>query len=152
MRIELPTLAATEALAARLAAIVRPGDAILLDGALGAGKTAFARAFLRARPGGESIAEAPSPTFTLVQTYDLAPPVWHFDLYRLAHADEVWELGFEEALAEAISLIEWPERLGSLLPQNRLDITLSLDPSSVGARLLSVKGAGDWTDRMKALA
>lgn len=143
--------AATASFAARVAGRARVRDVIALHGGLGAGKTTFARAFLRARPGGGAIAEAPSPTFTLVQTYDLAPPVWHFDLYRLAHADEVWELGFEDALAEAISLIEWPERIGSLLPENRLDITLALDPASHQARLLQLRGAGDWADRAQGL-
>src|SRR3546814_8746907 len=110
-----------------LARIARAGDAILLRGDLGAGKTTFARAFIRARAamGGDSVDDVPSPTFTLVQTYRMpAGDVWHFDLYRLARPEDVYELGVEEALAEGIVLIEWPDRKGSLLPAARLDIVL----------------------------
>src|SRR5512147_2050849 len=114
---DLPDLAATEALARRLAAVARTGDVIALHGDLGAGKTTFARAFIQARAGAAGEAEVPSPTFTLVQIYDLpSGAIWHFDLYRLTAAGQVWELGFEEALATAITLIEWPERLAALLP------------------------------------
>jgi tRNA threonylcarbamoyladenosine biosynthesis protein TsaE len=121
--LDLPDEAATEALARRLAAVIRSGDVVALWGGLGAGKTAFARAFIRAA--GDPAEEVPSPTFTLVQTYALAAgPCWHFDLYRLRSPDEAWELGIEDAFAEGIVLIEWPERLGSLLPAERLDIHL----------------------------
>jgi tRNA threonylcarbamoyladenosine biosynthesis protein TsaE len=105
--LDLPDEAATESLARRLAGVARPGDVIALWGGLGAGKTAFARAFVRAA--GDPAEEVPSPTFTLVQTYALAAgPCWHFDLYRLQAPDEVWELGIEEAFAGGIVLIEWP--------------------------------------------
>lgn len=118
------------AVAAELAARSLPGDVIALHGDLGAGKTTFARAFIRARPGGEKAGDVPSPTFTLVQTYDLPDAtVWHFDLYRLDSPHEVWELGLEEALAGGISLIEWPERMGSLLPRRRTDVHLSFSDS-----------------------
>ncbi|HEY2541330.1 MAG TPA: tRNA (adenosine(37)-N6)-threonylcarbamoyltransferase complex ATPase subunit type 1 TsaE, partial [Stellaceae bacterium] len=90
--VNLSNEAATAALAARLAAIARPGDVIALRGELGAGKTAFARAFIRARNSADE--EVPSPTFTLVQNYEAAGgAIWHFDLYRLTAADEIWELG-----------------------------------------------------------
>jgi tRNA threonylcarbamoyladenosine biosynthesis protein TsaE len=113
-------------IAAGLAARSVPGDVIALYGDLGAGKTTFARAFIRSRPGGEAVGDVPSPTFTLVQTYDLpGGTVWHFDLYRLESPDEVWELGLEEALAGGISLIEWPERMGALLPHRRTEVHLS---------------------------
>src|SRR5882762_7586612 len=102
--IDLPDETATAALGARIAAIARPGDVIALAGDLGAGKTTFARAFIRARGGS---GEVPSPTFTLVQIYELPDgPVWHFDLYRLRHPDEAWELGIEDAFRDGISLIE----------------------------------------------
>src|SRR4030095_10715416 len=95
----LPDEAPTRRRASRVAALARAGDVIGLAGGLGAGKTTFARAFIRARPGGESAGEVPSPTFTLVQVYELpGAPVWHFDLYRLTRAEEAWELGLEEAL------------------------------------------------------
>src|SRR5882757_8531307 len=83
----LKSLAATGALAAWVAGCARVTDVIALSGGLGAGKTEFARAFIHARPGGEIFGEVPSPTFTLVQVYDLAPPIWHFDLYRLTRAE-----------------------------------------------------------------
>src|SRR4029077_12412323 len=120
--VDLPDDAATAAFAARISALAEIGDVIALKGDLGAGKTTFARAFIRARGGTE---EVPSPTFTLVQIYVLGPAaIWHFDLYRLKSSDEAWELGIEDAFSEGISLIEWPERLGPLLPQHRLEITL----------------------------
>ena len=105
---------AMHALAANIAGIARKGDLILLNGDLGAGKTVFSRAFIRAYAGNNDI-DVPSPTFTLVQVYEESPvPVYHFDLYRLAEADEVYEIGWEEALSEGICLIEWPSRLGYL--------------------------------------
>lgn len=147
---DLPDVAATDALARQLAALSRAGDVIALHGDLGAGKTTFARAFIAAR--GDGAVEVPSPTFTLVQVYDLpAGAVWHFDLYRLKTPEEVWELGFEEALASAILLIEWPERLGSLLPDERLDLTLAAGrgPAARTARL-SASGAS-WAARLASL-
>ena len=122
--LDLPDLAATEALAARLAPLLRPGDAVLLDGPLGAGKSAFARALLRAATGDAAL-EVPSPTFTLVQSYDLpAGPAHHFDLYRLSGPAGLTELGWDEA-REGIVLVEWPERLGQLAPPDALRIHLT---------------------------
>src|SRR4051812_47522145 len=95
-RASLRDLAATEALAGWVAARVAAGDVIALWGGLGAGKTAFPRPFIPARRGGDGVPEVPTPPFPLVQPSDLAPPVWHFDLYRLTRADEVWELGLED--------------------------------------------------------
>jgi tRNA threonylcarbamoyladenosine biosynthesis protein TsaE len=149
--IALPDLAATERLAQALAARAGVGDIVALWGGLGAGKTTFARAFIHARPGGAGVTEVPSPTFTLVQVYDLAgAPIWHFDLYRLANAEDAWELGIEEAFTEAISLIEWPDRLGALLPAQRLDLHLSAaaNPDARQARLV---GHGDWSTRLESL-
>lgn len=149
---DLPDLARTEALAAALAERAEVPDVIALTGGLGAGKTAFARGFIRARPGGEGINEVPSPTFTLVQVYELpGAPVWHFDLYRLTKPEDAWELGIEEAMTEAISLIEWPERLGSLLPKERLDIELSPGPGS-DSRRARIIGHGSWAARLESLA
>ena len=148
---DLPDEAATAALARALAACCRLGDVIALKGELGAGKTSFARAFINALPrpeGAEGEGEVPSPTFTLVQTYDRRPaPVWHFDLYRIEHRDEVMELGLEEALAGAISLIEWPERLGPALPEPHLEVALSYAPA--GGRHASLCGTGDWPRRLR---
>jgi tRNA threonylcarbamoyladenosine biosynthesis protein TsaE len=147
--IDLPDEAATAALAARLAAVVRPGDVIALQGELGAGKTSFARAFIRALGGS---GEVPSPTFTLVQVYELGrATVWHFDGYRLRDPEEAWELGIEEAFSEGISLVEWPERFGALLPARRLNIALSAG-AAASARRAVVDAPGDWAERLAGLA
>ncbi len=147
--ISLPDEAATVALATQIAAIAEAGDVIALEGDLGAGKTVFARAFIHARGGGE---EVPSPTFTLVQIYPLAAvEVWHFDLYRLQSPDEAWELGIEDAFAGGISLIEWPDRLGHLLPQDRLEIAFDFAerPGTRRARLIASPA---WRARLALLA
>lgn len=141
----------TEALAAKLAAIAKAGDVILMHGTLGMGKSAFCRAFIRAIANNPH-EEVPSPTFTLVQVYELDPlPVWHFDLYRLSDPEEVHELDIEDAFADAVSLIEWPDRLEYLTPDNRLDI--HIEPgSSPDARVFLLKPQGDdWTARINGL-
>lgn len=128
----------TVALARRLAAGLKPGDVLCLHGDLGMGKSVFARGLIRALAGKPAL-EVPSPTFTLVQTYDTAAgDVWHFDLYRLKNPDEVYELGWEEGRANAIVIVEWPERLGYLMPPGRIDINLS--QAADGARLLQITG------------
>lgn len=128
----------TVALAHRLATMLKPGDVLCLHGNLGMGKSVFARGLIRALAGKPAL-EVPSPTFTLVQTYDTAAgDVWHFDLYRLKNPDEVYELGWEEGLANAIVIVEWPERLGYLMPPGRIDINLS--QAADGARLLQITG------------
>lgn len=138
--------AATAGLAGELASLARAGDVILLSGDLGAGKSVFARAFINALPGPQE--EVPSPTFTLVQTYQRgAQEVWHFDLYRLESPEEAWELGFEEALGDGISLIEWPERLGGTLPDSRLEIELCYKAREEG-REAQLTPFGDWRKRL----
>lgn len=146
----LPDEAATERLAARLARAARKGDVIALKGQLGSGKTTFARAFIRNRLG-ESV-EVPSPTFTLAEIYgaDSPLPIWHFDLYRLAGAEETRELGYEEALAEGVSLVEWPERLGSLLPAERLELIFAVVADST-ARSVTVRASTSWRGRIEGL-
>jgi tRNA threonylcarbamoyladenosine biosynthesis protein TsaE len=121
--LDLPTETETEVLGRKLAGLARPGDVILLEGPIGAGKSSLARAFIRARLGpGE---EVPSPTFTLVQVYDdHGTEIWHADLYRLTHPDEVWELGLDQAFETAICLVEWPDRLGRHQPPDALHIRL----------------------------
>jgi tRNA threonylcarbamoyladenosine biosynthesis protein TsaE len=122
----LPNEAATEALGATLAQRLKPGDVVGLKGDLGTGKTTLARAIVRAAAGDPALI-VPSPTFTLVEVYDTPRgPFWHFDLYRLETPEQVYELGWEEALAEGVILMEWPERLGPLLPKH-LSVTLKLD-------------------------
>ncbi len=151
----LPNLAATGRLAAAAAALAERGDVLALHGGLGAGKTAFARAFIAAlarRHGVEPPLEVPSPTFTLVQTYALGPvAVWHFDLYRISDADDAIELGLDEALAEGISLIEWPDRLGARLPKDRLDLEFAYGPAE-GSRIATLTGHGRWAGRIADVA
>jgi len=144
MHLILENLAATEALAARLAALARPGDALLLEGPLGAGKSALARAFLRAATRDPAL-EVPSPTFTLVQSYDLPGGIaaHHFDLYRLSGPGGLHELGWDEA-REGIVLVEWPERLGCLTLENALRLTLGPGDGE-NARIVTLNG---WEDRL----
>jgi tRNA threonylcarbamoyladenosine biosynthesis protein TsaE len=158
--LHLPDPDATADLARRVAAIARPGDVIALTGDLGAGKSTFARAFIHAlpQPDGSYVEEhVPSPTFTLVQTYDRRPAsVWHFDLYRLGEPSEVTELGWDEARDGGILLVEWPDRLGPLAPRERLDVTLILppnepDPEAAG-RTAVIQGGGAWAERVTELA
>ncbi|WP_198371190.1 tRNA (adenosine(37)-N6)-threonylcarbamoyltransferase complex ATPase subunit type 1 TsaE [Roseomonas rosulenta] len=145
--LDLPDLSATHALAARLAGLLRAGDAVLLEGPLGAGKSEFARAVLRAAAGDPAL-EVPSPTFTLVQSYDLpAGPAHHFDLYRLDGPEGLDELGWEEA-REGIVLVEWPERLGSLAPGDALHVALA-PLAEENARRAQLSG---WDARLAALA
>ena len=146
--VELPDETATIALADRISRLAQLGDIIALKGDLGTGKTAFARAFIRSHGNPEE--EVPSPTFTLVQVYDLHLPIWHFDLYRLRSPEEAWELGIEEAFSEGISLIEWPEQLGPLLPRDRLEITfLFADRPEV--RRAVIAAGGDWQERLAGI-
>jgi tRNA threonylcarbamoyladenosine biosynthesis protein TsaE len=146
---DLPDEAATAALAIRLATVARPGDILALTGDLGVGKTSFARAFIGARA--DPREEVPSPTFSLVQTYMTGgPAIWHFDLYRLGTAEEAWELGIEDAFGSGISLIEWPDRLGPLLPQRRLEIALSFG-DRMEARRAVVSGGAEWRVRLAGM-
>lgn len=141
----LPDLEATGALALRLAPVLGPGDVVGLAGPLGAGKTTLARALIRALAeagGAGPVDEVPSPTFTLVQIYETgSAPVWHFDLYRLERPEDALELAIEEAFVGAVSLIEWPERLGHLMPADWLEIALARDAD--GLRRAMVRGHGD---------
>ena len=133
LRFDLPDLAATSTLAAQIAPVLITGDVIALRGGLGAGKTTFARALISELLGQE--ADVPSPTYTLVQIYDVPRfPVFHFDLYRLDHADEVLELGWDETQS-GVSLIEWPDRAGAHLPEWRLDLSLEIIGDIRKARL-----------------
>ena len=142
--------AETAALARLLAERARPGEVLALAGALGSGKTTLARAFIRALTSADE--EVPSPTFTLLQSYDGATgPIHHFDLYRLKTPDEALELGLDDALADGITLIEWPERLGSMLPPDHLSVTLAAGEGPDGRRVM-LAGPPAWTTRLEEIA
>jgi tRNA threonylcarbamoyladenosine biosynthesis protein TsaE len=144
----LPDEAATARLAAGLARRLRPGDTLLLEGGLGAGKSALARKIIRSRLGSDI--EVPSPTYTLVQTYGAdAGEIWHADLYRLSGPDEVAETGLGEALGAAICLIEWPDRLGDMTPPEALTLALAIVGDT--ARSATLTGPADWGDRLAGL-
>ncbi len=123
--IRLRTSDHTSQLAQAFAPIMTAGSVVLLHGVVGAGKTHFARQLILTRLAQIGATEdVPSPTFTLVQTYDVGVlEIWHADLYRLSDVTEVYELGLEAAFDNAICLVEWPDRLGELVPENALSIT-----------------------------
>ncbi len=138
----LPDEEATARLGEQLAALVRPGDAILLEGPLGAGKTSLARAFLRALMD-DPMLDVPSPSFTLVQTYETPRgPVHHFDLWRLDGPGGLTELGWHDALADIV-LVEWPDRLGPLRPAKALTVGLEYGADEGRTAVLT-----EWEDRL----
>ncbi len=138
-------------LAERIALKLRPADTIALHGELGAGKTTFARALIRAMLS-DANAEVPSPTFSLVQTYDTPRlRLAHLDLYRLGHADEAMELGTDEMLSSGALIVEWPERAPSLLSNDRLDIYLS-ETGNAADRDVRITASGSWRPRLKRTA
>ncbi|MGY6628286.1 MAG: tRNA (adenosine(37)-N6)-threonylcarbamoyltransferase complex ATPase subunit type 1 TsaE [Oceanicaulis sp.] len=136
-------------LGARIAAQLEAGDAVLLEGDLGAGKTTLARAVIAALTGET---DAPSPTYTLVQSYETHTGfgLLHADLYRLEDEDELDELGLDEALDHGAALIEWPDRLGAWRPADRLDIRLV--ETGDGGRDVRLTAHGSWETRLDALA
>ncbi len=148
---KMMTEAETARLAAALAGLCRTGDLMLLEGPLGAGKTAFARAFINALPGPDGAPveeEVPSPTFTLQQSYERSPaPVFHFDLYRVEDPEELVELGFEDARAEGVTLVEWPDRLGRFRSDEALLLTFTYGATET-ARSLRLDGQADWAARL----
>ena len=133
----------TARLGAALAPLLDPGDTVLLRGELGAGKSALARAVIGAALG-EPDAEIPSPSYTLVNIYQTARgTIWHTDLYRLSgEAEELEELGLGEAMGTELVLVEWPERLGTALPQRRLDIALSAPEAGGRDAVITMHGPG----------
>jgi tRNA threonylcarbamoyl adenosine modification protein YjeE len=150
-RLILPDLDATRALATRLARCLRSGDLVLLEGDLGAGKSEFARAVIRALAG--AAITVPSPTFTILQTYELPGlDVGHADLYRINTAGELVELGLDECLTRGTLLVEWPERATDLWPAERLSIGLAAVPADPAARELTLRGTGRWAGLIATLA
>src|SRR5579883_1315573 len=150
--VTLPNEAATAHLMADLALLVGAGDVITLTGDLGAGKTTAARAMIRYLADDEEL-EVPSPTFTLVQAYDLPSfPLLHADLYRISDASELEEIGLSPFPDGTVVLIEWPERAGNALPSDRIDIAFS-QSSELGAdaRTAEIAGHGKAATQIERL-
>lgn len=135
----------TTAWARRIGSVLTAGDTLLLEGPIGAGKTHFARSLIQSKL--TEPEDVPSPTFTLIQTYETPGcEIWHADLYRLNLVDEVVELGLSEAFDTAICLIEWPDRLGDLAPKSALHIALSMDVDDPDLRHMTFRAApGTWS-------
>ncbi len=149
--VHLPTEAATEAFAHELSLFARIGDVITLAGDLGTGKSTFARAFIRALSPHDTQFDVPSPTFTLVQTYDFTRlPVAHFDFYRVVDDNEIPELGFPGLSDTMVLVAEWPDRAEAYLPDDRLEITLD-DGQEPGTRELTLQGHGSWSQRAERM-
>lgn len=143
LTLALPDEDATTRLGEWLARHMSGGETLLLDGPIGAGKSHLARALIRARLGRWE--DVPSPTFTLVQVYQADVDIWHADLYRLTHPDEVLELGLDEAFEKAICLIEWPDRLGRSLPEHAVRVALRADGEG---RVATISGNLPWLDAL----
>ena len=142
----LPTEASTIALAHRMAPALRAGDVLMLAGPIGAGKSFFARALIRALLDNPA-EDVPSPSFTVVQTYQAKDvEIWHCDLYRLTSAQEVFELGLDEAFTQAICLIEWPDRLGNLAPDDGLSLTFAAHPDH---HTVTFSGPARWSEKLE---
>ncbi|AQS42266.1 MAG: Chlorosome protein [Candidatus Tokpelaia hoelldobleri] len=139
---------ATQRFGAAFAALLQRGDLVTLSGDLGAGKSTLARAVIRALAGDETL-DVPSPTFTLVQAYDDLPlPVTHADLYRIGMAEEVDELGFEQALEDGVLLVEWPQKAQGLLPPPQFAVALAHEGAS---RRLALRAEGEAAGRVRLL-
>lgn len=144
-QIRLSTADETARLATAFASCILPGDVFLLSGPIGAGKTHFARALIQSRlaSDGAAVEDVPSPTFTLVQTYDTGSmEIWHADLYRLTHPDEVEELGLIDAFDTAVCLVEWPDRLGDMTPRNAIGMTFATTGDQ-DERIVTITGISD---------
>ncbi len=142
----------TRRFAVALGAQMRPGDVVLLDGDIGTGKTYLARALIHSLQ--DTPEDVPSPTFTLVQTYDTRlGEVWHTDLYRIGTTDEIEELGLLDAFQSAICLVEWPDRLGDFVPTGALSIRLSSHDTDQDRRDATLSWqAATWDHRVPFLS
>ncbi|MBE1286055.1 MAG: tRNA (adenosine(37)-N6)-threonylcarbamoyltransferase complex ATPase subunit type 1 TsaE [Rhodobacteraceae bacterium] len=134
--------------ARNLGALLVPGDCLLLEGEIGAGKTHFARSLIQSLQ--DMPEDVPSPTFTLVQFYETtAGELWHTDLYRLSALEEITELGLEDAFNTAICLVEWPDRLAELTPAHALRLVFATVPGDLDTRTLSLNWSDPkWTPRL----
>ena len=134
----------TKVLAEKIASIAHKGDVFALYGTLGIGKSVFSRAFIQKLT---MVDDVPSPTFTLVQEYNAKDfNIYHFDLYRLKHADEVFELGFEDAIYNGVSLIEWPEKAGTWLPKDIFNI--EIEPHTKGRKITITVSSEEKASRL----
>jgi tRNA threonylcarbamoyladenosine biosynthesis protein TsaE len=147
MQFNIDTEHQTKKIAEKLGPFLQSGDVIFLIGDLGAGKTTFARALIQSMSKMDQ--NVPSPTFTLVQSYDFAPvSLDHYDLYRLEgenNEDDIIELGWEDSLNNGITLVEWPDRLGDLTPNARLEISIIINKDE--SRTIRLKPFGSWQNR-----
>ncbi len=150
LSISVSTEEETQQVAKTLSAYLKIGDVVRLDGTLGAGKTAFARALVRSLVASEI--EVPSPTFNLLLTYETSSgPVYHYDFYRLEDPEEVWELDIEDALESGITLMEWTERLEDLAPKAALQIEITIPTGADTSRILHIRGDVQWATRLAEL-
>lgn len=153
LKFYLQNLDASRSLAGQFGKILKTGDIITFEGTLGAGKTEFCRAIIHALGYNEDV---PSPTFSLLQTYEPSlddldtPAVWHLDLYRLEKSEDVFELGIEDGFDTAITLIEWPDKMGTYLPDEHLNVTLTMAKEE-GARHIVFSCNEYWAHRLKDL-
>ncbi len=152
IEIDIENEFATKRLGAAVAKIAEPADVFALFGTLGMGKSVLARAFIQELTSFDE--EVPSPTFTLVQTYESSKSIlWHFDLYRIKQAEEIFELGIEDAFAEGISLIEWPEKMADYLPADRYNINIiGIDKKKRKIEIMAPLFAGHKVKKLKELA
>ena len=153
LQLKLPDLSATQKLGSFLADVLTAGDIISLSGPLGAGKSALARSIIVSANPNET--DVPSPTFSLVQTYELADgtPLWHLDLYRIKTPEDAMQLGLDDAFVDAVCLIEWPDRLKNFLPKSTLSIHLYLacDDDVDCVRFADITAPPNWSERMQAI-
>ena len=153
LQLELPDLSATQKLGTLLADGLTAGDIISLSGPLGAGKSALARSIIVSANPNET--DVPSPTFSLVQTYELADgtPLWHLDLYRIETPEDAMQLGLDDAFVDAVCLIEWPDRLKNFLPKSTLSIHLHMacGDDVDGVRFADITAPLNWSERMQAI-
>ena len=144
--IDAPNLSATQSLAATLAPLLKAGDCLLLSGDLGAGKSAFSRALIQSLAG--TAVDVPSPTYTLVQGYDLpALRIFHYDLYRIGDPEEIYELDWQEARFGGLCLVEWPSRLEHLTPADALNIEIQTIDENARRIHLTADGS-EWSKRL----
>lgn len=145
---DFPDEHSTIAFARKIAPCLGAGDCVLLSGDIGAGKSFLCRAIIRSIFGQDI--DVPSPTFTLIQTYETADfEIWHADLYRLTHVDEAIELGLEDAFEQALCLIEWPDRLAELAPKNALNAHMVATDTH---HIITLSGPPLWGERLTGLS